>query len=189
MIDSDEVIHRFFVGPRTKRSEGQYRSSLRHRFDDEHTWHLNYNVAEAPSGVTLPKQDRVPLVHTPVYDEQGRPDLSYTLGQDLVGWYSQGPVVERNLEKLGESDKGLILFRRMLKEQMKIVEEGGEPTIGVFHDPELNEILSTVIHADKPEPGAITKISLSGNMGRTYPSIRELEARYEETALAAAGAR
>ena len=35
--------------------------------------------------------------------------------------------MNRNLEKLGQSDVGLILFRRMLNEQMQIVEDGGDP--------------------------------------------------------------
>jgi 5,5'-dehydrodivanillate O-demethylase len=159
---------------------------IRVPMDDEHTWHLNYNVVEAPPGVTLPPQKVVPLVHTPVFMDDGRPDLTYTLGQDLVGWYSQGPIVERNLEKLGQSDKGVILFRRMLKEQMDLVEQGQEPTINVFRDVIENEWLDTVVHHDdRPKPGEVTRASLSGNMGRPYPALKDLEDRYAEAIAAA----
>ncbi|MCH7483067.1 MAG: hypothetical protein IIC31_09610 [Chloroflexi bacterium] len=44
-----------------------------------------------------------------------------------MAWMSQGPISERNKEKLGESDKGLIMYRRLLQEQMKIVADGGDP--------------------------------------------------------------
>lgn len=115
------------------------------------------------------------------------PDLSYTLGQDMVGWYSQGSVVDRSDERLGESDKGVILLRRMLKEQMNIVAKGGEPTINVFRDVIDNEWLDTVVHQeDRPAVGQITRASLSGNMGPTHAAIKELEDRFERAALAVA---
>jgi hypothetical protein len=159
---------------------------IRVPMDDEHTWHLNYNVAEAPPGVTLPPQVVVPMVHTPTFGPDGSPDLSYTLGQDMVGWYSQGSIVDRSEERLGESDKGVILFRKMLKEQMDIVAKGGEPTINVFRDVIDNEWLDTVVHQeDRPAPGQITRASLSGNMGPAHAVIAELEDRFEQAALAA----
>jgi 5,5'-dehydrodivanillate O-demethylase len=159
---------------------------IRVPMDDEHTWHLNYNVAEAPPGVTLPPQVVVPMVHTPTFGPDGSPDLSYTLGQDMVGWYSQGSIVDRSEERLGESDKGVILFRKMLKEQMDIVAKGGEPTINVFRDVIDNEWLDTVVHQeDRPAPGQITRASLSGNMGPAHAVITELENRFEQAALAA----
>src|SRR5262249_20815259 len=109
---------------------------------------------------------------------------------DMVGWYSQGPIVDRSEERLAESDKGVILFRRLLKEQMKIVEEGGEPTIGVFRDVVENEFLPTVVHQDRPGPGQGKRASLSGNIGRSYPEVRELEEKFAEAAaLVGAGAR
>jgi len=160
---------------------------IRVPIDDEHTWHLNYNVVEAPPGVTLPPQDVVPMVHTPAFASDGSPDLSYTLGQDMVGWYSQGAVVDRSEERLGESDRGVILFRTMLKEQMDIVESGSEPTINVFRDVVDNEWLDTVVHQEeRPAPGSVTRASLSGNMGPAHGVIKELEDRYAQAALAAA---
>ena len=40
-----------------------------------------------------------------------------------------GDIAKRNLEKLGEADKGIILFRKMLMQQMEIVRDGAKPTI------------------------------------------------------------
>jgi 5,5'-dehydrodivanillate O-demethylase len=58
--------------------------------------------------------------------------------QDFVAWITQGPNAERQKEKLGESDRGIILYRKVLKEQAKIVEDGGEP-MGVVRDEEINK--------------------------------------------------
>ena len=48
--------------------------------------------------------------------------------------------MRRDLEKLGQSDIGIILFRRMLMEQMQLMEDGGEP-MNVFRDPAQNDII------------------------------------------------
>ena len=45
--------------------------------------------------------------------------------------------MDRSKEHLGESDRGIILLRKMLKEQIEIVQNGGEPR-GVVRDPEKN---------------------------------------------------
>jgi hypothetical protein len=40
-------------------------------------------------------------------------------------------VAQRDLEKLGESDRGIIMFRRMLLDQIKLMEEG-RPMMNVY---------------------------------------------------------
>jgi hypothetical protein len=55
---------------------------------------------------------------------------------------SQGPVAERNLEKLGKSDEGIILFRRMLLDELKRVQAGQEPSINVFRDEAQNQCIA-----------------------------------------------
>ena len=49
------------------------------------------------------------------------------LGQDQAAWIMQGPISDRTTEKLGVTDVGIILYRKILEEQMQIVEDGGEP--------------------------------------------------------------
>jgi 5,5'-dehydrodivanillate O-demethylase len=103
--------------------------------DDTHTCHINYQVYIAPAGVEVPRQDVIPYYDVPLRDEKGEPILDYVLGQDMAAWYSQGDMTDRSREKLGETDTGIILYRRLLKEQMDLVEDGGEP-MNVFRDPE-----------------------------------------------------
>jgi len=58
--------------------------------------------------------------------------------QDFVAWVTQGTNADRSREKLGESDKGIILYRKLLRDQMDIVADGGEP-MGIVRDPKVNE--------------------------------------------------
>jgi 5,5'-dehydrodivanillate O-demethylase len=151
---------------------------IRVPIDDEHTYHLCYNVTMAPQGVVYPKQETIPVLRSPWAGENGEPRLDYTLGQDMVGWYSQGAIVDRSEEKLGYSDNGVILFRRMLKEQMKIVEEGGEP-MNVFRDPVENEYLETALHVVHSRRVPRSKVTLGGNMGAEYAEVKDIENQLE----------
>src|SRR5262249_16220831 len=72
--------------------------------------------------------------------EHGQHITDFVLGQDMMAWVTQGPIAERPLERLGESDKGIILYRRLLREQMAIAEAGKDP-MNVFPDPPKNPIL------------------------------------------------
>jgi 5,5'-dehydrodivanillate O-demethylase len=83
-----------------------------------------------------PPVDRIP--------PQKRPDGSYTLdsfqSQDTMAWETQGRVYERSTEHLGASDRGIVLFRKMLREQIEVVQRGGEP-MALVRDPEKNQII------------------------------------------------
>ena len=52
-------------------------------------------------------------------------------------WYTQGPTADRTKEKLGTSDKGIILFRKQLVENLEKIERGEDP-MNVFRDPAKN---------------------------------------------------
>jgi len=61
-------------------------------------------------------------------------------GQDQTAWAIQGAICDRTTEHLGVTDVGLIMFRRLLDQQMKLVEDGQDP-MNVIRDPSENEIL------------------------------------------------
>jgi 5,5'-dehydrodivanillate O-demethylase oxygenase subunit len=103
--------------------------------DESHTFHVSLYTWHAAPGKTAPHQDRVPYRYVELKDENG--DFAYqtlTFNQDYMSWVTQGPVADRDLEKLGESDLGIILFRRQLKQQLELVRDGGEP-MNVFRSP------------------------------------------------------
>jgi hypothetical protein len=66
--------------------------------------------------------------------------LDSNSSQDVAAWITQGEIADRTQETLGRSDKGVIMFRRMLEENIRIVEDGGDP-INTFRDPANNVYL------------------------------------------------
>jgi 5,5'-dehydrodivanillate O-demethylase len=111
----------------------QYRIPI----DDTHTKHLLYTVVVPEPGVTIAEQEFVPYVERELYDAKGRLNNTIVPAQDEAAWVMQGPVTDRTTEHLGVTDVGIILFRRMINENLKIVEDGGEP-INVHRDPAKN---------------------------------------------------
>jgi 5,5'-dehydrodivanillate O-demethylase len=57
-----------------------------------------------------------------------------------MAWVTQTPIADRTREKLGESDTGIILLRKMLNEAMETVADGGDP-MNVFRDPATNQCI------------------------------------------------
>ena len=171
------------------RHESQFRIPM----DDTHTYHITYQVYKAPPGVEAPEQDVIPFFDVPLYDENGKAILDYVLAQDMVAWWSQGEITERDKEKLGTTDSGVIMFRRMLQQAIQIVEDGGDP-INVFRDPTENEIIDL-----KPPPGTNAPSPFSAGsyraqyhkgyaiddadrFGPAIPLVQELMRRAEEYA-------
>jgi 5,5'-dehydrodivanillate O-demethylase len=102
--------------------------------DDENTLHISLYTWHAAPGSTAPAQDVVPYREVPLRDDEGRWIVDLVFNQDYMAWVTQGPIAQRDLEKLGESDIGIILFRKMLRTQMDIVRDGGDP-LCVFRTP------------------------------------------------------
>ncbi len=115
--------------PGAPRSEYQVRVPI----DDTHTLHICYQVYSAPAGVDVLKQDVVPYYEPPVHDKNGKPIFDYVLAQDAIMWTAQGDIVDRSRELLGRTDIPILLLRRQLEEQIKLVEEGKDP-LNVFRD-------------------------------------------------------
>jgi len=114
--------------------------------DDTHTAQWYYITRPSPDGQSQAPED-IPLFEmpSPALDERGQPQwrlLNEDVDpQDNAIFASQEPILDRTLEILGESDRGIVLYRRMLREQIKIVERGGDP-MNVFRDPAQNVSLS-----------------------------------------------
>ena len=115
---------------------------MRVPIDDTHTMHYWYHAYEIPHGRTVPQHllDRVPFYEFPVRDVSGEYALDTIDGQDIMAWESQGAIASRELERLGTTDRGVILFRQMLEREMDKVAAGIDP-IGVIRDPAHNEVI------------------------------------------------
>jgi 5,5'-dehydrodivanillate O-demethylase len=98
-------------------------------------------------GETFVPDHEVPVEH--MADDvmpNGEFSLETFYSQDRMAWETQGEILDRSLENLGASDKGVVMFRRMLEQQIKIVEDGGEP-MAVLRDPARNKIIEFTSHS------------------------------------------
>jgi 5,5'-dehydrodivanillate O-demethylase len=90
-----------------------------------------------------PPADEAELENPPIEDfvPQVGPDGEYLLdtffSQDRMAWETQGPRFDRSQEHLGASDRGIILYRKLLREQIEVVQRGGEP-IALVRNPARN---------------------------------------------------
>ncbi len=57
------------------------------------------------------------------------------MSQDAMAVETQGIIADRTKEKLGASDKGIVMFRKMLQEQIEIVENKGNPIANIYDKP------------------------------------------------------
>jgi 5,5'-dehydrodivanillate O-demethylase len=103
--------------------------------DDAHTIQFAYR-----SSVRKPGASPRPILvkHTNLFNEDGKIVADNVPAQDMTGWVGQGPISDRTQEHLASSDRGVVMYRRMLVEQMERVERGEEP-MAVIRDPAENE--------------------------------------------------
>jgi len=105
--------------------------------DDTHTWFLLHMASRVSQ---LAAQESSPFFDVPGVDEAGKFITDTANGQDHMAVVSQGNLTRRDLEHLGTSDQGIILYRELLVEQMEQVERGEEP-MNVYRDPAKNHII------------------------------------------------
>jgi 5,5'-dehydrodivanillate O-demethylase len=109
--------------------------------DDTHTLHFWYNAYVPLAGQPVPQHllDEVPVYDVPFLDERGEHMLDHVDGQDIMAWVTQGPIADRTVEKLGTTDRGIVLYRKMLKRELEKVQRGEDPMCTV-RDPEPRTI-------------------------------------------------
>lgn len=134
-------------------------SHLQHRFqirvpvDDENTMHYWYSVYHPPAGAAAPAQDEVPVYEVEWRDERGEFRLDTIDGQDVMTWVTQGRIADRTRETLGASDRGVVLLRRLLFDQIRKVAAGEDP-LGTIRDPAKNRVIELPQEREKYADGA-----------------------------------
>ena len=87
-----------------------------------------------------PADGDTPWEYFPIRDEKGEYRLSEVLVQDAMAWETQGAPTDRTQEHLGVGDEGIILLRKLLREQIELVRSGKDP-VGVVRDPQQNRLI------------------------------------------------
>ena len=107
--------------------------------DDGHTLHLWYNAYVPPKNVEVPEHllRKVHVYDVPFKDQNGDFIVDNVDGQDMMAWISQGQIADRTRENLGSSDRGIAIYRRTLRRELKKVEQGQDP-MGIVRDPARN---------------------------------------------------
>jgi 5,5'-dehydrodivanillate O-demethylase oxygenase subunit len=120
-------------------SSRYYAFQIRVPVDDTHTMHLWYTAYVPPKDVAVPARllEKVHVYDVPFKDKNGEYILDNIDGQDMMVWITQGAIVDRTLENLGSSDQGIAIYRRVLRREIKKVEEGLDP-IGTMRDEAKN---------------------------------------------------
>lgn len=119
-----------------------YSFQMRVPVDDTHTMHLWFNAYVPPQGVEVPQHllNRVHTYEVPFKDDSGEFIVDNVDGQDMMAWISQGTIADRTLENLGATDKGVVMYRRMLKREMEKVAAGIDP-MGLVRDSSRNKCI------------------------------------------------
>jgi 5,5'-dehydrodivanillate O-demethylase len=120
-----------------------YAMHFRTPIDDTRTqiFHLRFRPTEDGSIPDQPEDPPAEFVGT--RNEDGEFHLEDFASQDHMAWETQGPIADRAKEHLGETDRGVILFRKLLRDQIRAVQNGGDP-IGINRDPEKDEIIRLI---------------------------------------------
>ncbi len=161
----------------------QHMFQIRVPVDDHTTRHYWYTAYKGPEGFVMPAQDEIPVMEVPWQKPDGDFDVSFVDGQDIMAWATQGAIYDRSLEHLGQSDRGIIMLRRMFERELEKVEQGLDP-IGVIRDPAKNEIIS--LPTEKKKLGGGTKYwkDLIATGTHRYspftPKITDLFEQFEE---------
>ncbi len=95
-------------------------------------------------GEKIDESEDPPMKYDPHKNEEGEFHMQSIQSQDRMAWETQGPIYDRAREHLGESDQGVILYRKILADQIALVQQGGEP-MALVRDPEKNKIIELTI--------------------------------------------
>jgi 5,5'-dehydrodivanillate O-demethylase len=134
-------------------ADRQCRLQFRVPVDDTHTKIYWYACYRPPAGETLPPQPVIPSYEVPWRDERGEFLVDFVDGQDIMAWVTQGEIADRTRETLGTADRGIVLYRRLLVEQLEAIQAGRDP-LGVIRDPARNQVIELPQERDKFRDGA-----------------------------------
>ena len=100
---------------------------------------VHFRPSEDGQPVAQPEEPPLELA-PPQLLPGGEYALSTFYSQDKMAWETQGAIYDRGAERVGMSDRGIILYRKLLAEQIEVVRGGGAP-VNTIRDPEKNHLI------------------------------------------------
>jgi len=120
-----------------------YNMHFRTPVDDHNTqiFHVRFNPTK--DGSVIEEPDDPPAEFVGTKNAAGEFHMDSFPSQDQMAWETQGAIANRPNEHLGESDRGIIIFRKLLRDQLRAVENGGDP-VGVNRDPKRDGVIRLI---------------------------------------------
>ena len=110
--------------------------------DDGHTLFFEIYFLENKDKTTVVETGDTPVEYAPsAMKEDGSYRMDRVWMQDYMAWETAGAVFDRSQEHLASADRGILVFRKMLKAQIDKVSKGKDP-IGVIRDPARNQLIA-----------------------------------------------
>jgi 5,5'-dehydrodivanillate O-demethylase len=155
---------------------------IRVPIDDTHTWVAFFSSHQPPGMDTFPEQVYPVDYEFEWLDENGEHIVDYIEGQDIMAWVTQGDINDRTAEHLGKSDIGVIQLRKMFRQQMALVAEGKDPTVGFTR--EKHDRIGLPCEKDKfgVDYTEFALSWISGGSGRYSPAMDTIKKLYLEAA-------
>lgn len=110
-----------------------YAMHFRTPIDDANTQVFQFRFTPTKGGAIAEQPEDAPMEFIATKDNTGDFHLNHFASQDHMAWETQGPIADRSDEHLGEADRGVIMLRKLLREQINAVQNGHDP-IGVNFD-------------------------------------------------------
>jgi 5,5'-dehydrodivanillate O-demethylase oxygenase subunit len=114
-------------------------SQFRLPTDDTHTDFFFVHFTPGPPDRS---DDDIEVVYMPPFKDPPdgvhpfmRHRMDSVMPQDHMAWETQGPLANREVERLATSDRGVVMFRQMLRREIAKVQEGLDP-LGIVRDPD-----------------------------------------------------
>lgn len=126
-------------GERSGEKLFRHNIQIRVPIDDTHIKVYRVNFVPNATDRSPPDMDS-PFEYRPLKSEQGEYLMNIVSAQDSMAWETQGAIADRSRENLGVSDVGIVMLRKLVKEQIDIVAAGGDP-MGTIRDPAKNKII------------------------------------------------
>jgi 5,5'-dehydrodivanillate O-demethylase len=149
---------------------------IRVPIDDTNTMHWWYHAWVPADDVDAPPHllEQTPPVYEPRFvDEKGEYKLDFIEAGDIMAWVTQGPIANRANEHLGASDRGVSLFRKMLRRELEKSERGEDP-LGVIRDLARNTVIELPIERGKEMYSDGVKVFISRSAISFSPIVDDL---------------
>jgi 5,5'-dehydrodivanillate O-demethylase oxygenase subunit len=142
------------------KASGRLRHNLQFRvpIDDANT-QVFVAFFEPSDSERSPADADAPFEPFPLRHPDGTYRLDQVLVQDAMAWESQGAIADRSEENLGASDRGVAMYRRLVRDQIAAVRSGKDP-LGIIRDPKANrvielDVINERIGLTRPETQAV----------------------------------